>query len=194
MATINPTYPGWQRDLEQAIEEWGFKAVRLLPHYHAYDLNGDAGQTALSWCARRGVPVMLPQRIEDRRQRHLWDMASDLLWNDIAPALRAQADLKVLLTNWGEILPADVIEAGLQGRVLIDLARLDSILFPDLPALIDRLGLSAIAFGSHAPFSYYATALLRLELTQASQTELEQIAGGNAARFLQLEPVVAEAS
>ncbi len=187
VATIDPTYAGWQRDLEQAIDEWKFKAVRLLPNYHAYHLDSAAGLGVLRWCAERGVPVMLPQRIEDRRQQHRWDCADDLTWSEIAPALRARENLQVLLTNWLGLNASAITEAGLRERVLIDLSRFDVVLFKNLQPLLNELGTQAIAFGSHAPFNYYAPALVRLETLPVSSAERAQIAAGNSARFLKIE-------
>jgi predicted TIM-barrel fold metal-dependent hydrolase len=173
--------------LEQAIDEWNFVAVRLLPNYHAYNLDSAAGLGVLRWCAARGVPVMLPQRIEDRRQQHRWDKANDLVWNDIAPALRAQENLQVLLTNWLGLDATAILEAGLRECVLIDFARYDAILFQNLQPLLHELGAQAIAFGSHAPFNYYAPALVRLETIPVSPAERAQIAAGNCARFLKID-------
>jgi predicted TIM-barrel fold metal-dependent hydrolase len=187
VATIDPTYAGWQRDLEQAIDEWHFKAVRLLPNYHGYRLDSAAGLGVLQWCAARSVPVMLPQRIEDRRQQHRWDDAKDLVWDDIAPALRLQDGLKVLLTNWLGLNASAIREAGLRERLLIDLARFDVVLFQNLQPLLNELGAQSIAFGSHAPFNYYAPALVRLETLPASTAERAQIAAENCARFLKIK-------
>ena len=33
LATINPTYPGWEKDLRRCHEELAMKGVRLFPQY-----------------------------------------------------------------------------------------------------------------------------------------------------------------
>jgi hypothetical protein len=54
------------------------KAVALVPEHHGYALNDERGRAALKRIADLGVPVVLMQRFEDRRQRHAWDRAEDL--------------------------------------------------------------------------------------------------------------------
>jgi predicted TIM-barrel fold metal-dependent hydrolase len=70
VATVNPSYPAWREDLEACIEELGMEGVRLLPGYHAYDLDDPAVVDCLDYCAERDVPVFLAAALEDQRQRH----------------------------------------------------------------------------------------------------------------------------
>jgi predicted TIM-barrel fold metal-dependent hydrolase len=70
IATIDPTYPAWREDLEESIEEFGMRGVKLLPGYHDYDLNDPAAKDLLDAAADHGVPVILVATIEDQRQRH----------------------------------------------------------------------------------------------------------------------------
>ncbi|MBI4622957.1 MAG: metal-dependent hydrolase, partial [Verrucomicrobia bacterium] len=75
VATINPKYAGWERDLEEAVEKWKMKAVALVPEHHGFRLGDDHGRAVLQRIAGYGLPVVLMQRFEDRRQRHHWDKA-----------------------------------------------------------------------------------------------------------------------
>lgn len=187
IATVNPTYAGWQADMEQALDEWGMKAVRLAPHYHGYCLNDRNGQAVLSVAAKRGVPVVLHQRIEDRRQQHAWDRAEDLRFAGVAEAARRNPDLRFILLNWLGISGQAVIDAGLKDRVLIDLTRFAVVVYYQLPRLIDAIGTQAVAFGTHAPFNYVGPALVRLEALKLSGDDAERVAWRNAAQFLQID-------
>ena len=33
-ATLNPEYPGWERDLKQCCDEWNMRGLRLFPSHH----------------------------------------------------------------------------------------------------------------------------------------------------------------
>src|SRR5690606_23139348 len=89
VATINPKYAGWQRDLAQAAHAWRAKAIALTPEYHGYALADEHGRAALAAIAERDVPVVLTQRLEDRRQRHAWDRAEDLRLDPVLAAAAA---------------------------------------------------------------------------------------------------------
>lgn len=185
--TVNPAYVGWDRDLAEAAARWRPKAVALAPEYHGYTLADERGRAALGRIADLGVPVVLRQRLEDRRQRHAWDRAEDLSLNAVAEAARAHPRLKFLLVNWAAIDGRRLADAGLKGRCLIDFARLQVVFRKEVPRLIEALGVEAIAFGSHMPFDYVAGSLVKLANVQATRPgDYAAIASGNAARFFAL--------
>lgn len=183
--TVNPRYVGWERDLSETVARWKPKAIALLPEQHGYSLADEHGRAALARIDELGVPVLLRQRFEDRRQRHAWDKAEDATMNALLEAARAQPKLKFLLVNWAGLDGAKLVDAGLKGRCLIDFARLQVVFRKDVPKLIATLGVEAIAFGSHMPFDYVAASLVKLANVQAvRRADYEAIAGRNAARFL----------
>jgi uncharacterized protein len=188
VATVNPRYVGWQRDLEEAVEKWKMKAVTLVPEHHGYSLIDEHGRAVLKKIADYGLPLVLTQRFEDRRQRHEWDRAEDLNFAAVAEVARTHPDLKVLFVNWIGLDGKKLVDAGLKGRCLIDFARLDVVLGKAVPKLIETIGLEAIAFGSHMPFDYVSPSLVKLaNLETASGADYENIAWRNAARFLKIE-------
>lgn len=187
IATINPKYAGWERDLAQAVEGWRMKAVALAPAYHGYTLGDEAGRAVLSRISDYGVPVLLNQRFEDRRGRHAWDRAEDLTLAAVLDAAKAHPKLKFLLVNWIALDGPKLAAAGLKGRCLIDFARLQVVYRKDVPKLVQSLGVEALAFGSHMPFEYVGSSLVKLaNLDTWSAADQEKIAWRNAAAFLGL--------
>jgi uncharacterized protein len=184
MATINPTYAGWERDLQEAVQTLGLRVLRLAPAYHGYALTGDIGAAILKQAAAYRIPVALSQRIEDRRQRHPWDAAEDLDFGQIAEVSRQHPDLRLILLNWSGLNAAAIVSAGLRDRCLIDISRMPVVLQATIPRLIKSLGADAIAFGSHAPFDYPGPSLIKLSILELSTAAREQIAWRNAAAFL----------
>lgn len=185
VATANPNYVGWERDLVEAVENWKMRAVMLVPEHHGYALNDERGRAALTRIAALGVPLMLVQRFEDRRQRHAWDRAEDLSPGTLLETARAYPTLKFLLVNWLGLDGNRLADAGLKGRCLIDFARPQVVYRKEVPRLIETLGVEAIAFGSHAPFDYVAPSLIKLSnLERLRPADHEAMAWRNAARFL----------
>jgi len=188
VATVNPKYVGWKRDLDEAVDRWGMKAATLVPAHHGYALDDDLGTAALARIAELGLPVVLTQRFEDRRQRHHWDVAEDLEVKTLLKVAGEHPTLKFLLSNWiglnGEALAA----AGLKGRCLIDFARLHVMYLKDVPKLIASLGVESIAFGSHMPFDYLGPSLVKLaNLENLPEPDRERISWRNAAEFLRID-------
>lgn len=197
VATVNPTYAGWQSDLAEAIERWQMKAVTLVPEYHGYKLTDERGRAALARISDYGVPLLLRQRIEDGRQRHSWDRAEDLTLASVLEVATAYPKLRFILANWTGVDGDKLAGAGLKGRCLIDFARMGVVYSTvsgwraqqEIPKLIAQLGVECIAFGSHVPFAYISPSLVKLaNLQMMSAAAYEQIAWRNAATFLRLEP------
>ena len=187
VATANPKYVGWERDLAEAIERWKMKLVTLVPEHHGYSLTDEHGRAALARIAQYGVPVMLMQRFEDRRQRHHWDRAEDLPAAALLEAARSHPTLKFLLVNWLGLDGAKMVEAGLKGRCLLDFARMQVIYRKEVLTLMDTLGVESMAFGSHMPFDYVGGSLVKLaNLEKLRPADHEAVAWRNAARFLGL--------
>jgi len=188
VATVNPKYAGWQHDLEEAVVGWKVKAVTLVPAHHGYSLVDEYGQAALEIIADYGLPVVLTQRFEDRRQRHHWDIAEDLEIKSLMQVAQAHPQLKFLLNNWIGLDGPRMVDAGLKGRCLIDFARLHVLLRKDVAKLIAALGVEAIAFGSHMPFDYVGPSLVKLaDLESLPEADYEKIAWRNAATFLRID-------
>ena len=187
VATVNPRYAGWERDLAEAVERWQVRAVTLVPEHHGYALADEFGQAALKRIEGHGVPLLLTQRFEDRRQRHAWDRAEDLSVAAVYAAAKSFPKLRFILSNWAGLDGARLADAGLRGRVLLDFARMQVVFREEVPRLIATLGIEAIAFGSHMPFDYVGGSLVKLEnLDTLPPADRERIAWRNAAAFLGL--------
>lgn len=190
VATINPKYVGWRDDLDECIEKMQTKAVTLVPAHHGYSLTDSFAQEAIKEIAKRGLPLLLAQRFEDRRQRHHWDIAEDLEQATVLELGKQHPDLRIILSNWIALDGTKLAAAGWKGRVLLDFARLHVLLHGDVGKLIDTIGVDAIAFGSHMPFDYTAASLVKLSnLDTLSEDEQSLIAWRNAANFLNLSDI-----
>ncbi len=188
VATVNPTYAGWQRDMDEAINQWQMKAVALWPEHHGYKLSDPVAQAVIERLVKRDLPLVLTQRLEDRRQRHAWDVAEDLILADVLEVAKAYPGLRIHFSNWIGLDGRKLLDAGLKDRCLIDFARLHVLLHGDVGQLIERLGVSAMAFGSHMPFDYAGPSLVKLSnLDGLSPDEKDRVRWRNAADFFKIK-------
>ena len=186
LATINPTYAGWESDLAQALDEWRMPGLRLVPQYHGYKLTDCHGQAILAAAAERGAPVALPERLEDRRQKHHFDLAEDLSLAEVLAGIREFPDLRLMFLNWAGLPAQELKDAGLSGRALIDITRMPVVLRKAVPELIESLGAGSLAFGTHIPFNYAGPVLVKMDILELSPEDREAITWRNAAEFLGL--------
>ncbi|MEQ1825270.1 MAG: hypothetical protein ABL921_04965 [Pirellula sp.] len=187
IATINPKYVGWERDMAECVETWRMSGVALAPAYHGYRLTDEHGRAAIRRIEEYGVPLVLAQRFEDRRQRHAWDVAEDLEVKEVLETAKSFTQLKMLLCNWLGLDGDKLKQAGLRGRCLIDMARMHVILNKDIPKLIEQMGIESIVFGTHAPFDYVGPSLVKLANLESLPAEhYEKISWRNAYSFFNL--------
>lgn len=188
LAVVNPRYVGWERDLDESIEQGRVKGVALFPEHHGYQLSDGAGRAALELISASQVPVVLTQRLEDRRQRHHWDVAEDLSMDSLVEAATTFPQLRFCLSNWIGLDAQKLLAAGLRGRCLIDFARLHVVMNKEVPRLIEALQVESIAFGTHMPFDYPGPSLVKLaNLAGLFPEDYEQVAWKNAAQFFGLD-------
>lgn len=183
-ATVNPAYPGWQRDLARCAS-LGFKALRLYPAYHGYDVDGPEAAAAFGAAAEAGMPVSLPVRVEDVRQHHRLDTTTDLDLGRIVAAAEACPQGTYLITESIVRAPAnDPLWDRLRAlHIHFEISRMTGVLDKDLTQLLNHLGAGRLLFGTGFPFKTPSPAFLKLQALDAPPEEKCAIAGGNARRL-----------
>ena len=185
-ATLNPAFPGCERDLRQCREEWGMRGLRLFPSHHRFSLASPQCMELVRAAAERGLHIAIPLRLEDRRQRHWMDDTAEVNLRDVAELSRACPDAELL------VLEAIGVEGSpflgdpslAEARVSFEFSRMATVLQRTIPMLLDRLGPGRLVFGTGMPLKIPGPALLKLELLQAPPAVKAQLAAGNMERLL----------
>ncbi len=109
-ATIDPTYPAWESDLEECVEEFGMQGVRLFPLYHDYPVDDPGVVDLLDACAEYDLPAMFVGMLEDKRQHHSnwkireYDDVGNKNWSDeqadaLVDVLKMSPNADVIVAN-----------------------------------------------------------------------------------------------
>ena len=184
MATLRPGNPGWEEDLRRCHEDLGCVGLRLYPQYHEYELTDPAALDLLDAAHERGLVIQVPQRVEDRRTRHPWDIARDLSGDEIVRALRIRPQVKWMVLNALGLPVGDLPE---DGNFVIDISRMTAVLQRNMQSLLDAAGNDKLAFGTGMVFKAADPALLKLEILDRGKRVREGIAWRNAAKMLGLK-------
>jgi predicted TIM-barrel fold metal-dependent hydrolase len=180
LGTINPTYRKWEHDLEVCHERFHMPGIRLFPIYHNYAVDGPEARNVVTVCAERGLPVQIPFRMEDPRQRHWTDPGRTVDVSGVANLLAAVPSATLILTNTrgtGRI-PMWQREDLRERNWFVDLSLAE--VHRDLANLVEAGGGGHILFGSHVPFSYTASALVKLATLPVDDATREAISGTRA--------------
>ncbi|MDE2998500.1 MAG: amidohydrolase family protein [Gemmatimonadota bacterium] len=194
MATINAADRNWEGDLRRCHEDLGMKGARLFPTYHEFAIDGPEARRVVSACAERGLPVFIPHRIEDVRQRHWMDPGRMLDLNGVTNLIASVSGATIVIPNargiagsalWrrNEIRDRDWYFDLSLAEVHYSLSRNVNQL-GDLADFIDQGGADHLVFGTHAPFSYPSAARVKCAVLPVDDETLEAICYKRAERML----------
>lgn len=181
VATLRPAFPGWQEDLRRCHEEYGFGGLRLLPQYHEYHLTDAAALDLIDAATDRGFFLQVPQRIEDRRTRHPWDIARDLGGDEFVDALKKRPKAGWMLLNASGLQAKAVPK---KARYVVDISRLTAVLQRNMQQILDDGGPDRLAFGTGMCFKVADPALLKLDVLDRGKRVRDGIASRNAQRLI----------
>jgi predicted TIM-barrel fold metal-dependent hydrolase len=189
-AVINPTYAGWQYDLEFCRRKLGFKGVRLYPQYHDYQPSDARCAEAVRMATALGMAVAFSQRVVDDRQRSWLDPGRQLTLDEIALVVEQVPKGKFIVLNaMLQTVREAISQVFRRADILFDTvyatgARVGLAAY-DLAEAVATYGADKFAFGTAAPFREPVTALLRVEVAkELDPASKELIWSGNALRFL----------
>lgn len=102
--TVNPTLPGWQRDIEDGVNRFDIHGVRIYPTYHNYELNSEPVAELCEALKKHKLPLFLTKRMEDERLDYLIK-PTPLAVEKLREFVASQPDLDIIILNirFGEI-------------------------------------------------------------------------------------------
>ena len=194
MATINAADPNWEGDLRRCHEDLGMRGARLFPQYHDFAVDGPEARKVVAACTERGLPVFIPHRIEDVRQRHWMDPGRMVDLNGVANLIAAASGATIVIPNARGIASSAVWQRKeIRDREWyfdMSLAEVHYSLsrnvnqMGDLSDFIEQGGADHLVFGTHAPFSYPSAARVKCAVLPVNEETLEEICYRRAERML----------
>lgn len=183
--TINPTLPDWEEDVRRCHEVHRMVGVRLFPNYHGYTLDDARFAQLIRIAAQRGVLVQIALSIEDDRSQNPVLTAPPVNTAPLADILRAHPDARVMLLNSGSrVLGANtpLLQRLTAAGVHFEIATLEGV--AGIESLLQKAPGIRLCFGSHAPYFYFESALLKLQESALSAGQLSALRHENADRAI----------
>ena len=157
--------------------------IRLHPNYHGYKLGDLRFARLLDLAAKRGLVVELAVLMEDERTQHPLMSAPHV---DVAPLLTllpSRPRVRVVLLNWSRGVKAALLpKLAAAGQVYFDIGTVESV--GGVANLLKQVPAQRVVFGSHAPFFYLESAMLKLKESDLNEADLTAVRSGNARRLL----------
>ena len=194
--SVNPVLPDWEEDLRRCAELHHMPGIRLHPNYHGYKLDHPAFARVLKLATERHLLVALAVIMEDERVMHPLFRVPPVNLDPLTTLVTQTSGLRLILLNalsgWPPPGGKGKDQAGSRGDALKTLLRSGEV-YVEI-AMLERLGGVAnllnevpherVMFGSHAPFFYFESALLKLKEAALSANQLKALQQENARRLL----------
>jgi len=193
-AVLNPTYAGWNRDLETCATQYGMAGVRLYPNYHDYAFASSTLEDAVRRIRDRGLIVSFTCRLVDRRQRSWLDLAEDIPLIQIVELIERIPDARYLILHAfaDDFADPAIFERVDRTKIVFDMiygtatGQIGPHLY-DLPKAMRALGPERFAFGTATPFRDLESHILRMELLTSDASirrHVDSVWGRNALALL----------
>ena len=206
-ATINPSYPAWEDDLDECIEDFDMAGVRLLPAYHDYDIDDPEVVALMDRCEELGVPVMFVATLEDQRGRHprvnLRGLENAKHWSNkqgsaLISVLKESPGVDVIIAN-GRFVAPQIKQATMEvrpngvrldnfvrnGRTLFVLDDLFMFFTYQGEGIVDDIGVENLVSGPKMPLFVFDAHYKYTEHLPVSEAEREQVSSGNILSLLE---------
>jgi len=180
---VHPGLPGWERVLSDAKAARG-PAVRCDPTYYGIDPVGPDMHALARACAAEGLPLMLAVRLEDARQRHPNDRASELPPSAVRTLIRGDPGLRLVVTHADRGFIEEVHFGSTpeeSGRIWWDISWVWGPPEDHLGTLLKTIGVDRFVFGTGQPLRLPETSVAQLDLLDLTVEQRGAIESGNAA-------------
>jgi uncharacterized protein len=183
---VNPKLPDWQEDLRRCHEAHRMAGIRLFPNYHDYALGEPEASRLISEASDRNLIVQIALSMEDTRTQR--PVVQPVDPSPLADLLARDSRVRIVFLNYGAWTDDDAGEGIARIRkaenAYFDIAINEGV--GGLARLIAASSPSRVVFGSHAPFFYFESALLKVREAGLPADQEMALLSGNARSLLRL--------
>lgn len=174
--TINPILGNWRESLDLALNEWGARLVKIYPNYHQYSLNDWPMAELAAVLVERQIPLLIQMRVEDERNQYPLMKVPGVPAHEVATLAAIHPTLTIVVLS--AYLSEVVSMTAEHNNVHADIAFADSR--DTMRHLLESIPAEQLLFGSHTPFFYTRSAMMKLAVGDLDGDVLKKIASGNA--------------
>lgn len=178
--TLHPRLPAWREDLRRCREEHGMKVIRLHPNYHGYQLDEPLFAEMLDAILEAGLAVQITAQMEDQRTQHPLVQVAPVDLKPLHELLQARPKARVMVLNAN----AAMVTTALRGcaSLWLDCAMVEGV--GGLENMLKAWPVEKFCLGTHAPFFYPESSLLKLVESELSVAQMTSVTVANTKAFL----------
>ena len=167
--------------VEQLLDRFRPRGLRLLPNYHSYRLSDSAAREILDLAKSHRVIVQIFQRIADERWHHLLKVPP-VDQTDLEYVTSVHADQRILLSGLNSVAPF-ASRLRQNENLYADLSRIRGPQFA-IESMVKTLPVEKLVFGSLWPVQIIEATLWQITSAQIEDSIKDQLLRGSALALL----------
>ncbi len=189
MGTINPVFPDWEEEVRRCHEIHHMPGIRVFPNYHGYTLDDARFARLLALATQRGLLVQIAVTMEDDRSQSPVFSGAPVQLAPLGELVEKNRAARVMVLNATSrtLAASNALAKRLSAsRVFFEIATLEGA--AGIENLLKTIPGLRLTFGSHTPYFYFESALLKLQESVLTPTQLAEICSGHARMALTRSP------
>lgn len=179
--TVNPALPDWEEDVRRCHEMHRMPGLRLYPNYHGYALDDPRFHRLVELATERRLLLQVALAVEDDRSHNPMLTTAPVAAAPLADLLGRIPSARVMLLNASSRVlgPGNPLLSRLaQAGVYFETATLEGV--AGIESLLTKTPDLRLMFGSHTPYYYFESALLKLQESALTPAQLTAVMSGHA--------------
>ena len=177
LMVLNPSLPNWKETLERYHNLQKAKAIKIFPNYHNYSLSSAVIDDLIYELARRKMALVIQMRMEDERNQYSLLKVADVKVKEIIKLANRFSEIPIIVLCSESSEAVSLIKNA--SNIYVDIS------FVEFIEMIDDF--NKVVFGSHTPFLYTHSAIMKIRNADVPEKDLNTIMSGNACRLFKLK-------
>jgi len=187
LVVLNPNLMLWKQHLQECLDVYDIKGIKLHPDYHKYSLLEDKAAAVMAEALKHRLPVYIQTSLLDMRHHPGYCLVPEVPILEVAKAVEMYSENTFIIGGGKHFSTRAVELLGATTRENFYLVT-DSLggPFDGLEGLIERIGSDRLLFGTRTPILYSEAARMVIEQSTIGAEDKEKVLGKNAAQLLGL--------
>ncbi len=174
--TVNPVLGNGLSCLEEWIRRRFLERVNVLPGFHQYRLTDDVFTPLAELLTEAGIPLLIQMRLEDERAQYPLMRIPPVEVSDVLTLNQRFPDLKIIALC-AYLREIEQLAAG-SSNLHADISFAECL--NTVQTLLSKMDANRLLFGSHTPFLYTQSAVMKLMNSDIDPEQIRKIAAANA--------------
>jgi len=186
IAAINPLLPDAGDFLREVADHRAIRGLKLHPGYHGYGLSDGSATLAFDFAEKRGIPVIIPVRIQDERLHPRFAIVPPTSPKGLAEVAKLYRRVKVLVCNARSDELTEILDnGGSWGNLyaVVSWAQMEGF----VASAVGKYGCGRLMWGSNMPLQYPEPTLEQIKKADIEVGEKRRILAENAEEIFNLQ-------